>query len=281
MKVKISHLGASTVGLMGILFLLIAGITSCNGNRETNTTGVPEMATDKNTFYQYNIWWGFVNKVFDGELTVKELKTRGNIGLGSYSKLDGELVMLDGVAYQINEDGNVSIPEGEAKIVYVDAAFFEPEISFDIRQVVNYDSLRNIINTKLPSQNQFYSFVIKGRFNYMKCGGLSRQEKPYNDGLDVLIPNRPVFEREDFEGTMVGFFCPEFIGNINVAGYHLHFISEDKEFGGHVMEFEAEGLEVEIDPLLDYHFTLPGSEDFLKVSLEKKFQYQKTNKKCE
>ncbi|WP_442956821.1 acetolactate decarboxylase [Polaribacter sp. SA4-12] len=43
------------------------------------------------------MWYAFVNKVFEGDLSVEKLKTKGNIGLGSYTKLDGELIMLDGV----------------------------------------------------------------------------------------------------------------------------------------------------------------------------------------
>ena len=180
--------------------------------------------------------------------------------------------MLDGIPYRVREDGIVSIPAEEDKIVYVDAAFFEAESSFEYNQTITYDSLRELINKQLTTLNQFYTFKIEGNFSYMKCGGLHKQEKPYTDGLDVLIPNRPVFERNDFKGTIVGFYCPEFIGNINVTGYHFHFISEDKQFGGHVMDFVANNLKVEVDPLLDYHFSLPGSEDFLYVTLEQEFQ---------
>ncbi len=273
MKPKATHFGSFTKLYQGIALMLVALAMGCGANNETGHG--PEVTADKNTFYQYNIWWGFVNKVFDGDMTVKELKTRGDIGLGSYTELDGELVMLDGVPYRIREDGSVTVPEDEEKIVYVDAAFFEPESSFEIPKTVQFDSLRSIINQHLPTLNQFYAIKITGNFSYMKCGGLSRQEKPYTDGLDVLIPQRPVFERENFAGTMVGFYCPEFIGNINVAGYHFHFISEDKQFGGHVMEFAGQNLTVAVDPLLDYHFSLPGTEDFSNVKMEKEFQYQK------
>lgn len=258
----------NTLLLMGMGLAMM----SCQPEKKVETSEAP--ALEKNTFYQYNIWWGFVNKVFDGDLTVKEMKSRGDIALGSYTQLDGELVMLDGIPYRVREDGIVSVPEDDEQVVYVDAAFFEPEMTFDL-QATNYDSLRSMINAKLPSQNQFYSFRIKGDFKYVKCGGLHKQEKPYDDGLDVLIPKRPIFEKENFSGTLVGFFCPEFIGHINVAGYHFHFISEDKTFGGHVMEFEAKNLQVEIDPLLEYHFALPNTSDFLNVRLEKEFQYKK------
>ena len=277
MKEKVKRINSKNILEKSMIIILLFAIVSCVSKvekepKEQEQVGALENSY-KNTFYQYNIWWGFVNKVFDGDLTVKNLKKRGDIGLGSYTQLDGELVMLDGIPYRIREDGSVTVPNDNEEIVYVDAAFFEPEFSFEIKQNINFDSLRNIINTKLPTQNQFYTFRIEGHFDYIKCGGLNKQEKPYTDGLDVLIPSRPTFERTNTIGTIVGFYCPEFIGNINVAGYHFHFISKDKKFGGHVMSFNTNELHVEVDPLLNYNFTIPGSKDFFNVALDKEFQY--------
>ena len=269
----------SIIAIFGIL------VTSCSSPEPTNSVDKKESSpivesadlfqNREEVFFHYSIWWAFVNKVFDGDLSVAKLKSKGTIGLGSYTQLDGELIMLDGIPYRVREDGVVSIPENDDKIVYANAAFFNPEYNFKIGGSIGYDTLRERINKNLPTENQFYAFRIKGDFKYMKCGGLHKQEKPYEEGLDVLIPNRPIFERENFSGTMVGFYCPEFIGNINVAGYHMHFISEDKKFGGHVMEFESKNLEVEIDPLLEYQFVLPNSQDFFNVALDKEFQYKK------
>lgn len=259
-----------TITTILVQFLLLT-VIGCVSKPEENKK--VEVNQNKNTFYQYNIWWGFVNKVFDGDLTVKELKKRGDIGLGSYTKLDGELIMLEGIPYRVREDGSVTIPSNDDKIVYVDAAFFEPDFSFEINQSIDFDSLRQIINSKLPTLNQFYSLKIKGDFDYIKCGGLNKQEKPYTEGLDSLIPKRPVFEGTNVKGTIVGFYCPDFIGNINVAGYHFHFISDNKKLGGHVMSLNVKKLHVEVDPLLNYNFTIPGSDDFFNVTLDKEFQY--------
>jgi len=230
---------------------------------------------DRNeTFFHYSIWGAFVNKVFEGDLSVAEMKKRGDIGLGSYTLLEGELVMLDGIPYRIEETGVVSIPKDEDKIVYANTAFFDQDASFEIPEVNNYEMLRQIIRDRLPSLNYFYAFKITGDFESMKCGGLARQEPPFKDGLDVLIPNRPVFERQNFKGTLAGFYCPGFIGDINVEGFHLHFISDDKQFGGHAMEFQAKDLHVEIDKMKQYTFVLPESEKFEEVEFDKQFQYQ-------
>lgn len=232
-----------------------------------------EKKSDK--FYHYSIWYAFVNKVFDGKLTVKELKQQGDIALGSYSQLDGELIMLDGIPYNAKEDGSVVIAQNPEKIVYANATFFDTDKSFEIQDGVDYDQLREKINAQLPSKNMFYAFKIHGEFKYMKLGGLHKQSKPYKNGLDVLIPNRPIFERENVKGTMVGFFCPEFIGNINVAAYHLHFISDDRKFGGHVLKFDSRDLKVDIDEISEYNFVLPDTKDYRQVGFEKEFQYKK------
>ncbi|GAB5552784.1 MAG: acetolactate decarboxylase [Saprospiraceae bacterium] len=262
-----------------LLPILILGLvlTSCKTDQEkaviTSVEVAKEIKSDK--FYHYSIWYAFVNKVFEGTLTAEELKAQGDLGLGSYNQLDGELIMLNGVLYQAREDGTVTVAEDDAKIVYANATFFDNDESFEIKETTNYEILRTYLNEAMPGPNFFHAFKIHGDFNYMKCGGLNKQEPPFEEGLDVLIPNRPVFERENFSGTMVGFFCPEFIGNINVAAYHLHFISDDKQFAGHVMEFEAQNLTIEMDKITEYQFVLPDTEAYQKVGFDTEFQYQK------
>jgi len=126
-------------------------------------------------FYHYSIWYAFVNKIFEGNLTAKELKTKGDIGLGSYNLLDGELIMLDGILYQATEDGKVIKAPDDAKIVYANATFFDEDQSFKIDKAENYASLREQINTELPSRNIFYGFKIHGDFK--KINDLFSKEK--------------------------------------------------------------------------------------------------------
>lgn len=257
-----------------LICLLLPILFACKNSSE-NAEEKTSNEKNSDVFYHYNIWPAFVNKIYDGTLSARELKTKGDIALGSYNALDGELIMLDGKLYQITEDGIMRKPDDYAKIAYTNATFFEPDQSFELNAISNYDSLRAMINKNLPTKNIFYAFKIYGKFRNMKCGGLHKQDKPYNTGLDVLIPTRPVFERKEFEGTMVGFYCPDFMTGISVPGYHLHFISKDEKFGGHVMEFEADKLTVETDHISEYNFVLPQTDEFKKVNFEKEFQYKK------
>lgn len=254
-------------------FLVAILVMSCNSlNIDKN-----EKAVSKDRiFFQYNIWGAFVNKVFDGNLTVKELKSKGDIGLGSFDLLDGEMVMLDGIAYRIREDGVVSEGIKSDEIVYADATFFRQETQFATDKEVNFESLKTLLNSKLPSINNFYAFKITGEFESVKLGGLHKQSPPFSKGLDYLIPNRPIFEGKKIKGTMIGFYCPTFIGDINAAGYHFHFISDEKKLGGHVMEIKAtSALTIGMQKMANYEFKLPESKEFETVQFDKQFQYNK------
>lgn len=253
-----------------LLFLLLFSIfsplfSSCTGRTK-----------EKNTFFQYNIWAAFVNKVFEGQMTVQELKEKGDTGLGSFDVLDGELVMVKGEVYRIRENGEISIAANTDKIVYADAAFLGDTPSKTIELNTDFNGLIEYLNSALESRNRFYVLEIKGRLKTIKTGGLHKQKAPFKTGLDVLIPARPTFFGENIEGTLVGFFCPEFIGDINTKGYHFHFISEDKKLGGHLMEANLKGeYSLRLKRLDNYTFRMPESSTLDTVSFQKSFQYDK------
>ena len=255
-------------------FLLL----SCSENMPKETARKQEVQkeVDKDIFYHYSIWEAFVNKIYDGTLTAEELKQKGTIGLGSYNALDGELIMLDGVLYEALGDGAVIVVKDTTKIAYANTAFYTEDKALTITNAKNSKDLRTQLNEQLGSKNFFYAFKIHGTFNTLKLGGVPKQTKPYTQGLDILIPNRPVFNTKKNTGTMVGFYCPDFIGKINVAGYHFHFISDDKKSAGHVMEFSnASNLKGGFKKLAKYQFELPETPAYESVDLEKSFQYNK------
>jgi acetolactate decarboxylase len=259
------------------LLIILAFLISCKNNQtnivaQENTIQKP----DTDVFYHYSIWEAFVNKIYDGTLTAGELKEKGTIGLGSYNGLDGELIMLDGILYEALGNGQVIIVNDTTKIAYANTAFYTQDKIFDINKAEDDNHLRAQINEQIGSKNYFYAFQIHGTFKTLKLGGVPKQEKPYTQGLDVLIPNRPVFDRENITGTLVGFYCPDFIGKINVAGYHFHFVSDDKKSAGHVMEFsDASNLKGGFKRIAKYQFDLPETPEYDTVSLEKSFQYNK------
>jgi len=270
--------------IIAILSISIVLFSNCQ-NPKTNTnesnsksSSSAKVANSENydILYQYSIWYAFVNKVFDGDLKVKELQAHGDIGLGSFDFLNGELVMLNGVTYRVRENGEISEGKPDDEVVYSVSTFFQKNGEFNISNSVNYESFKNELSKLNKTPQYFYAYKAHGTFKSIKLGGIPKVNKPFTEGLDVLIPKRPVFNAENITGTLVGFYCPDYIGDINAKGFHFHFISDDKKFGGHAMDFVVDNsIVVEWNQKTSYQFDLPTNSDFENVKLEKAFQYNK------
>ena len=227
--------------------------------------------------YQYSVFAALANKIYDGNLTVAEVKEKGDLGLGTYNGLNGEMIVLDGKVFQLLADGTVLQPEDSELVPFAVVTFFEEDQKLELSQNSNYKELKDFIEHQLPSKNLGYAFKIKSNFEYIKCGGAVKQEKPYTKTLSEAIVDRPVFEKENVPGTIVGLWFPEYVGKVNIAGFHLHFISDDKKFAGHVLDFQASGLKIEIDYCNGFDIELPKTTDFETADFDLSQEYN--NKK--
>ena len=73
----------------------------------------------------------------------------------------------------------------------------------------------------------------------------------------------------DIAGTLVGLWSPGFSSAFSISGYHFHFLSKDRQHGGHLLDVEAGPLRLTVEALTDFHLALPESEAFLKADLSK------------
>ena len=70
---------------------------------------------ETNKLFQYNTLGALMAVSSDGSLTVGELLEYGDLGLGTLDSIDGELIVLDGKAYQAKGSGDkpevVEVPD--------------------------------------------------------------------------------------------------------------------------------------------------------------------------
>jgi acetolactate decarboxylase len=197
--------------------------------------------------------------VYDGELTLEQLVEMGDTGIGTFDSLDGEMVVLDGKVYQVKSDGKVYTPPMQTTTPFASVVAFSPERCLLSTGDINFNELQKILDEKAPRKNLFYAFKITGRFEFMKTRSVPRQKKPFPP-LAEVVKNQPVFEMENVAGIVVGFRCPPFVKGINVPGYHLHFISDDRKRGGHILDFKMkQGAFIEIDSSDKFFMVLPSN----------------------
>jgi len=223
-------------------------------------------AQDADVIYQQSSMNALMEGLFDGEFSLGSLKTKGNFGLGTFDNLDGEMVFIDGVVYQIKSNGRSLIPLDNLETPFAMAVFFKADFESKIPQQLNSLSLTNYLDSVLPSRNRFYAIKISGKFKYVKVRSVHSQNKPYPRLIDALKKQK-TFELKDVEGDIVGFWCPQFVEGLNIPGYHLHFITKDRTRGGHLLDCVIDNADLKIDYLNGFLVELPKSREFLDKDL--------------
>jgi alpha-acetolactate decarboxylase len=196
-------------------------------------------------------------------ITTSRLLEKGNHGLGTFVRMNGELILLDGTVYQLQAGGKVRIADATDEIPYAIATHFEPQQTQSV-MLESKASIDGALDAFAPQTNNlFISYRIDGVFRSIKCRTVKGQE--YDDQpLSELGKKQAVADYENIEGTVVGYRVPQIWQGIFVAGEHMHFISERKDVGGHVLELSTGGSEVQLGIAIvkDIHIELPTSENF-------------------
>jgi len=204
--------------------------------------------------------------IYDGPATVKTLLSHGNFGLGTFNQLDGEMVMLDSVCYQIRTDGTVTTMQDTMSVPFADVTTFTPDLTLHLTTQTTLAELEAVIDKALPSPNRFYAISVTGEFATLRARSVPRQHKPY-PLLTAVVKTQSVFEMKDVAGTMVAFRCPSFATGIAVTGYHLHFLRADHKAGGHVLDGVVKSATVRIAVLSTFQLSLPNDPIFNTADL--------------
>jgi acetolactate decarboxylase len=66
---------------------------------------------------------------------------------------------------------------------------------------------------------------------------------------------------------LVGFWSPPYASGLEVAGYHFHFLTDDRAVGGHVLDCGGRDLQAQIQLEGSVHVALPDNRAFLTADL--------------
>lgn len=223
------------------------------------------LQTDQETLFQTSTVSALVEGVDEGDTTIKALKQHGDFGIGTFDDLDGEMIELDGTFYQIKSDGHAYPVKDSVKTPFATVTFWQPDITVLLSQTLDYAELQDYLNRLIPSQNMFYAIKIQGRFDYVQTRSVHKQ--PNHTRLAEAAAHQPTFEFHNIDGTLVGFWTPPFMQGINVPGYHLHFITQDRKLGGHLLECRTRDVTVGIHHTPDFHMAVPETTDFQAADL--------------
>jgi acetolactate decarboxylase len=209
------------------------------------------------TLFQTSTIDALLSGNYDGEVSFAELEAYGDFGLGTFDALDGEMIGLDGAFYQVKADGRAYEVDERAKTPFAVVTFFEPREIRQLADLMNYAALRAHLDEIVAGDvTTCHAVRVDGHFRYVKTRSVPRQHKPYPPLVEA-VKHQPTFEFHDVRGCLVGFRFPDYVGGLNVSGYHFHFITEDRSAGGHLLECEISRGELRVDHESDLNLELP------------------------
>ena len=220
---------------------------------------------EHHTIYQVSTSTALVQGVYQGCVTVANLKTHGDFGLGTYDALDGEGLMLEGEVWQALSDGTVRKPDDSSTAPFWVCTTFEADKTQTLAEVTSWENLLAQLDTMRDSQNLFVAFRIDGQFDEVHYR-VACKASPGTD-LVTATSHQAEFTLTGCEGTLMGFWSPTYAKTLNVPGYHLHLLSADRQRGGHVLGLKARNLKVQAMNANNLVIALPESPAFLEADL--------------
>ena len=206
--------------------------------------------------------------VYDGEVAFDDLMRHGDFGIGTFDALGGEMVAVDGHAYDVRFDGSVVPVAPVRHTPFAAVTFFDREQTTPPLSATNLEQFAALLDTHLASTNLHCAVRLDGVFAYLRTRSVPPQHRPYPP-LAEVARSQAVFEFRNVRGTLVGFRCPVWMKGVNVPGYHLHFLAADHTAGGHVLDLSFSDLPVWLDTCHSLTVELPRKGDFGALNLGK------------
>ena len=232
----------------------------------STTSSTPQTADSSREVFQYSTLEALLGGVYDGEVTIGELLAHGDFGLGTFNSLDGEMIILDGICYQLRSDGTARVAAHTEQTPFAAVTYFNPQTTSAVGTPMTYRQLDTFVSEQIPSHNLNYAIRITGDFSTVRTRTVARQHKPYSP-LTEAAEGQAESTFTDVTGTLAGYLSPSYEQGITVAGYHLHFLDESRSRGGHCLDFTLTSGTVAIDTIAALHLSLPQTGEFLTTSM--------------
>ncbi|MDQ7983284.1 MAG: acetolactate decarboxylase [Spiroplasma sp.] len=217
-------------------------------------------------FFQNSIFSALMAGDLFGSITFEELLQHGNFGLGTFDATDGELILLDGKPYQILASGDVKTVSNQMTSPFATVTNFISDVKLEFKNI-DFSQLKQQLEVKFPSDNIFYALKMVGTFSKISVRSLSKQKPPFKP-LKEAAKTQSEVHLTNISGDIVAYWGPNFANMILVPGFHAHFISANRKLGGHIFDFHAQNLTVEISYLTNLNLKLPVTESYLQHQVD-------------
>ncbi len=214
-----------------------------------------------NALFQYSTLSALLEGVYDGEMTVCELRQHGNFGIGTFNALDGELILFEGQCYKATSDSKILLMNESVRTPFASVCNLHPDTVIRLNHPIKIKALQNYLDSILSKPNLIYACEIFGKFDSLAVRSVPKQVKPYKRLIEAYR-KQGVFTFMNQDGVLLGYKFPKYLKEVNMDAYHFHFLSSDRTKGGHLLNCTLLSGEVSVAYIRNYNLQLPNNEYF-------------------
>lgn len=209
---------------------------------------------------------GYTRKV----TTIEELLQNGNTGLGTFENVDGEMIVVNGHCYRASDDGSISKPSLETGVPFASVTFLQNSTGFELYDIKNIEELKQQLNLKIEEDfglNSMHIVRIDAFCDIVKARSEGAFKSQHVELKEILDKRQKDFEFNNVQGTFVCIYYPDYMQGINAAGWHFHFVSDDRTQGGHVFDLSFAKGKATLNKINKIELQLPTEAAFDTYSL--------------
>ncbi|MCL1630779.1 acetolactate decarboxylase [Sporolactobacillus sp. CPB3-1] len=210
---------------------------------------------DTTVLYQHGTLATLVAGLLEGTTTAGALLQHVDTGIGTGEGLDGELIILNGQAYKVDGQGQVTLVPDSFKIPFANAHFAD-FTDGDHFEKISSKAFQDKLLKEKHLENIFFAVQAQGTFQHMKTRVVEQQQPPYPT-LAEIASQQKLFEAINVSGTLIGYYSPDIFNGVSAAGYHIHFLADDHSIGGHVLDYTIKQAKVQLQVLETLEQHLP------------------------
>lgn len=244
--------------LIGALHLLVL---------DREAAGSPGVGAEDDGAFQTSSIEALLDGRYEGDLSIGELLAHGDLGIGTVDHLDGELVIIDGEALVVRGDGVVRAVPSDVPTPFAVVCRFRPDVAGEVGPCADFASLTAAVDDLAPDRRRVAAVRVDGTFSTARVRSVARQERPYVP-LREVVAHQTEWQLHDITGSLVGFRFPDGTDGLEVAGWHLHLISEDRTRGGHVIDVALTAGRVQVESITELHVELPDTVDLPDLGID-------------
>ncbi|API86459.1 acetolactate decarboxylase [Francisella uliginis] len=220
-----------------------------------------------NTIYQAGNITSLTRSIYSSDITLKNLESKGQYGLGTIQGAKGEMIIFKGKAYLSDVSGKAIPLKNDITVPFADVfSFSKPQINSNYNDLT-IPKVLSIIKDKLYGDNYFYIIKIKGKFSKIHARTIPPAKKGYTLS-QWIAENQKFHDLKNVEGTMIGIYSPKYLSSIAVPGFHFHFITKNLSHVYHVYSFKSAQVNAQIEKMNNFTIMLPDTKEYQNATIE-------------